>query len=129
MVATGASSQQDGIWLVVAALAYFAYRFVSSVRTEERRRREHGQPHSVRDTTLLLLAAVCVVGLLLCATFLKPLNVLIHSRAGFRCDYRPSWRRPNVPFQSKARPSFVIVGVTSPLHSSSDCFHTAESKK
>ncbi len=83
MVATGASSQQDGIWLVVAALAYFAYRFVSSVRTEEHRRREHGQPHSVRDTTLLLLAAVCVVGLLLCATFLKPLNVLIHSRAGF----------------------------------------------
>jgi uncharacterized membrane protein YoaK (UPF0700 family) len=83
MVASSAASQQDGIWLVIVAVAYFAYRLLSSARTQERRRREQGQPHTVRDTALLLLAALSVVGVLLCATFLKPLNVLVHSRAGF----------------------------------------------
>jgi Na+/H+ antiporter NhaD/arsenite permease-like protein len=83
MVATLATSQQDGIWLVIAAVAYIAYRLLSSARTEERRRREQGQPHTIRDSALLLLAALSVVGVLLCAIFLKPLNVLVHSRAGF----------------------------------------------
>jgi Na+/H+ antiporter NhaD/arsenite permease-like protein len=83
MVATSATLQQDGIGLVIAAVAYFAYRLLSSARTEERRRREQGQPHTIRDTALLLLAALSVVGVLLCAIFLKPLNALVHSRAGF----------------------------------------------
>ena len=83
MVAISATSQQHGIWLVIAAVAYFAYRLLSSARTEERRRREQGQPHTMRDSVLLLLAALSVVGLFLCAIFLKPLNVLVHSRAGF----------------------------------------------
>jgi hypothetical protein len=82
MVATSATSQQVGVWLVIAAVGYFAYRLLSSARTEERRRREQGQPHTTKDTALLLLAALSVVGVLLCANFLKPLNVLIHSRAG-----------------------------------------------
>lgn len=82
MLVTGAISQQNGIWVVLAAVAYFAYRLLSSARREERKRREHGQPHTMRDTSLLLLAALSVVGLLLCAIFLKPLNVLVNSRAG-----------------------------------------------
>ena len=77
MLATAATSRQHGIWLVLAAVAYFAFRLLSSTRTEERRRREQGQPHTIRDTALLLLAAVSVVGVLLCAIFLKPLNVLV----------------------------------------------------
>ena len=44
MVATAASSQQHGIWFVIAAVAYFVYRLLSSARTEARRRREQGQP-------------------------------------------------------------------------------------
>ena len=83
MVATGGDLTQHGIWFVIAAVACFAYRLLSSARTEERRRREQGQPHTTRDTALLLLAALSVVGVLLCAIFLKPLNVLVHSRAGF----------------------------------------------
>jgi hypothetical protein len=83
MGATVAASQQPGVWITVVAVAYFAYRFLSSVRREERRRRERGQPHTKRDTALLLLAALSVVGVLLCAMFLKPLNVLVHSRLGF----------------------------------------------
>lgn len=83
MEVSAATSHQHGIWFVMAAVAYFAFRLVSSARTEERRRREHGQPHTIRDTALLLLAASCVVGLLLCAMFLKPLNVLVNSRAGW----------------------------------------------
>ena len=63
-------------------MAYFAYRFLSSARREDRRRREQGQPHTMRDTALLLFAALSVVGVLLCAEFLKPLNVLVNSRAG-----------------------------------------------
>lgn len=82
MGATAATSQQHGVWVVIAAVAYFAYRLRSSVRGEERRRREKGQPHTMRDTALLLLTALSVVGVLLCAIFLKPLNVLV-SRAGF----------------------------------------------
>lgn len=82
MGATAAASQR-GVWVVIAAVANFAYRFLSSVRREERRRRERGQPHTVRDTALLLFTALSVVGALLCAIFLKPLNVLIHSRVGF----------------------------------------------
>ena len=83
MVAIAPTSQQYGIWFVIAAVAYCAYRLLRSAGTEERRRREHGQPHTMRDTALLLLAALSVVGVLLCAIFLKPLNLLLHSRAGF----------------------------------------------
>ena len=82
MVATAATSQH-GIWFVIAALAYFAYRLLSSARTEERKRREPGQPHTTRDTALLLMAALSVVGVLLCAIFFEPLNGLVHSRVGF----------------------------------------------
>jgi Na+/H+ antiporter NhaD/arsenite permease-like protein len=78
-----ATAQQHDIWFAIAAVAYFAYRLLSSARTDERTRREQGQPHTIRDTALLLLAALSVVGVLLCAIFLKPLNVLVHSRAGF----------------------------------------------
>jgi len=77
-----AASQQPGVWIVIAGVAYFAYRFLSSARREERRRREQGQPHTTRDTALLLFAALSVVGVLLCASFIKPLNVLVNSRAG-----------------------------------------------
>lgn len=62
--------------------AYFAYRLPTSARAEERRRRQQGQPHTRRDDALLLLTALSVVGVLLCAMFLKPLNVLVNSRAG-----------------------------------------------
>ena len=51
-------------------------------RREERRRREQGQPHTMRDAALLLFTALSVVGILLCAIFFKPLNVLVNSRAG-----------------------------------------------
>lgn len=83
MVATVTTSQEYGIWFAIAAVAYFAYRLLSSARTEERRRHEQGRPHTIRDTALLLLAALSVVGVLLCAILLKPLNVLVHSRTGF----------------------------------------------
>ena len=61
---------------------YFAYRLLSSARAEERKRREMGQPHTARDTALLLLGALSVVGVLLGAIFLTPLNALVHYRAG-----------------------------------------------
>src|SRR5215831_3870052 len=82
MGATVAISQQPGVRVTIAAVAYFAYRFLSSARREERRRREQGQPHTMRDTALLLLAALSVVGVHMCAIFLRPLNVLVNSRAG-----------------------------------------------
>lgn len=78
-----AATSQHGIWFVIAAVGYFVYRLLRSARTEERRRREKGQPHTIKDTALLLVAALSVVGVLLCAIFLKPLNVLVHSRAAF----------------------------------------------
>ena len=82
MVEIAATSQQPSIWFAIAAGAYFGYRLLSGARTEERRRREQGQPHTIRDTALLLFAALSVVGALLCASFFKPLSVLVHSRAG-----------------------------------------------
>jgi Na+/H+ antiporter NhaD/arsenite permease-like protein len=70
------------LWVIIAAWVYFAYRLLSSAKTEERKRRQQGKPHTRRDDALLLLAASSVVGLVLCAMFLKPLNVLVNSRAG-----------------------------------------------
>src|SRR6185437_12048042 len=54
-----------------------------SARAQERRRLEEGQQHTKRDTALLLLAALFMVGLLLGAIFLVPSNTPINSRAGF----------------------------------------------
>jgi len=71
------------VWGIVAVWAYIVYMFLSTARAEERRRREQGQPHTKLDTALLLLTALCVVGAILCAILLKPLNVLVKSRAGF----------------------------------------------
>jgi hypothetical protein len=68
---------------MIAAGAYFAYRLLSSARAEERKRRQNVQSHTRRDDALLLVAALSVVGLLLCAMFLKPLSALVNSRAGF----------------------------------------------
>ena len=68
MGATAAALQQPGVWLVIATVGYFAY-FLSRARREERRRREQGQPHTMRDTALLLFTALSVVGVLLCAFF------------------------------------------------------------
>jgi hypothetical protein len=67
------------IWVVIAAWAYFVFRLLRSARTQERRRLEEGQQHTKRDTALLLLAALFLVGLLLGAIFLVPSI----SRAGF----------------------------------------------
>jgi hypothetical protein len=39
-------------------------------------------PRLSRDTALLLLTALSVVGVLLCAFFIKPLSVLVSSRVG-----------------------------------------------
>ena len=83
MGTTAADTPQLGFLALIAAVGYFAYRLLSSARAEERRRRERGQPHTMRDTALLLLTALSVVGVLLFAMFLKPLNVLVNSRAGF----------------------------------------------
>lgn len=73
-------TRQLPTWGLIAVWAYIAYMFVSSARGEERRRREEGEPHTRRDTALLLLSALSVVGVLLCFIFLKP--VLVNSRAG-----------------------------------------------
>lgn len=70
------------LWGMITVGAYFAYRLLRSARAEERRRRQHDQPHTMRDTALLLLTALSIVGVLLCATFLKPLNPLVNSRSG-----------------------------------------------
>src|SRR5580700_11156862 len=80
MIALGA--QQLSVWGVIAVWALIAYRFISSARAEERRRREVGQPHTGRDTALLLLTALSVVGVVLCIAFLKPLGGLVDSRVG-----------------------------------------------
>jgi hypothetical protein len=69
-------------WGGIAALAYFLYMLFARARNEERRRREEGQPHTTRDSALLLLTALRVVGVLFCGIFLKPLNVLV-SPLGF----------------------------------------------
>jgi hypothetical protein len=69
-------------WSVIAGCALIVWRLVSNVRTEERRRRENNQPHTTRDTLLLLLSASLVVGIILFANYLKPLNPLTSSRAG-----------------------------------------------
>ena len=76
------ATSQPGVWAVIAAVSYFAFRLLSSARAEERKRRELRQPHTMRDTALLLLAALAVVGVLLCTMFLKPLNGLVNSRTG-----------------------------------------------
>ena len=76
------SAPQLTIWSVIVFWVFIAYMFLVAGRTEERRRREAGQPHTRRDTALLLLTAFCVVGVLLCAAFFKPLNALVNSRAG-----------------------------------------------
>lgn len=75
------SAPQLTIWSVIVFWAFIAHILVAG-RAEERRRREEGQPHTRRDTALLLLTAFCVVGVLLCAAFFKPLNALVNSRAG-----------------------------------------------
>lgn len=80
---TTAATRHFPVWMVVAICAYFIFRLLQSARTQERKRREEGQPHTKRDTTLLLLTALSVVGLLLGAMFLMPSNPLINSRAGF----------------------------------------------
>jgi threonine/homoserine/homoserine lactone efflux protein len=77
-----AGTPQLPVWAVIAGCAYMLYMFLSSARAEERRRREEGQPHTKRDTALLLLTGLCVVGVILLAIFLKPLNVLVNSRLG-----------------------------------------------
>ena len=70
------------VWGVIAVWASIGYMFLSSARAEERRRLQGGQPHTIRDTALLLLTALSVVGLLLCAFFIRPLTVLATSRIG-----------------------------------------------
>ena len=82
MGTTASGTSQFPLWVEIAVGAYFAYRLLTSARAEERRRRQQGQPHTRRDDALLLLTALSVVGVLLCAMFLKPLNVLVNSRAG-----------------------------------------------
>jgi heme A synthase len=78
MIAT--VTQQLPVWGLVAVWAYIAYIFLSGARAEERRRRDEGQPHTKKDTALLLLTALSVVGIVLCAVFLKV--PLVNSRAG-----------------------------------------------
>ena len=86
METTAGDTSHFGFWAVIATaglLCLRGYALLSGARAEERRRREQGQPHTTRDTALLLLTALSVVGVLLCAMFLKPLNGLVNSRAGF----------------------------------------------
>jgi sterol desaturase/sphingolipid hydroxylase (fatty acid hydroxylase superfamily) len=74
------------LFVVIAGCAYVAYRllyFLRIERIEERRRREQGQPHTNRDTALLILTALTVVGILLCTIFFIPSNSVFNSRAGF----------------------------------------------
>lgn len=82
MATTASGTSQFPLWAMITAVAYFTYRLLSSARTEESRRREQNQPHTRRDTVLLLVTALPVVGVLVCAMFLKPLNLLVNSRAG-----------------------------------------------
>jgi hypothetical protein len=82
MGTTASGTSQFPLWVIIAVGAYFAYRLLNSARAEGRQRRQQGQPHTRRDNALLLLTASSVVGLLLCAVFLKPLNLLVNSRAG-----------------------------------------------
>jgi len=78
-----AATRHFPVWMVIPVWAYFIFRLLRSARTQERRRREEGQPHTKRDTALLLLSALSVVGVLLGAMYLMPSNPLINSRAGF----------------------------------------------
>ena|ERR1700674_4058332 len=79
---TAAGTTSLPVWGIIVFWAYIGYRFLSGARAEERRRLEEGQPHTKRDTALLLLTALSVVGVLLCAFFIKPLSVLVSSRVG-----------------------------------------------
>jgi hypothetical protein len=76
------SASQLPVWTVIAFWVYMAYRFLSAARAEDRRRLEEGQPHTRRDTVLLLLSGLCVAGGLLCVAFFKPLMRLASSRLG-----------------------------------------------
>jgi hypothetical protein len=67
---------------MIAVGIYFAYRLLNTASAEERKRRQQGQSHTRRDDALLFLAALSIVGLLFCAKFIKPLNLLVDSRAG-----------------------------------------------
>jgi len=78
-----AATPHYSIWVLIAVLAYFVFGLLRSARAQERRRLEEGQQHTKRDTALLLLAALFMVGLLLGAIFLVPSNTPINSRAGF----------------------------------------------
>jgi hypothetical protein len=100
-----------------SSLLRFAYNEPSGpcsrFRAEERRRREQGQPHTMRDTALLLLTSLSVVGVLLCAMFLKPLNVLVNSLAGIAAIVLVVGGDLTYVFQSQTRPLLVMFGVTS----------------
>jgi hypothetical protein len=76
------SASQVPLWTVIAFWVYLAYRFLSAARAEDRRRLEEGQPHSRRDTALLLLSGLCIAGGLLCVAFFTPLTRLASSRLG-----------------------------------------------
>jgi len=78
-----AATPHYSIWVLIAVLAYCVFGLLRSARAQERRRLEEGQQHTKRDTALLLLAALFMVGLLLGAIFLVPSNTPINSRAGF----------------------------------------------
>jgi hypothetical protein len=76
------SASQLPLWTVIAFWVFMAYRFLSAARAEDRRRLEEGQPHTRRDTALLLLSGLCVAGGLLCVAFFTPLTRLASSRVG-----------------------------------------------
>ena len=77
-----AGTLRVSIWGLIAFWAYLAYMLLAGARSEERRRREQGQPHTKQDDALLLLTGLCVVGVILCGILLKPLNFLVRSRLG-----------------------------------------------
>lgn len=86
METTAGGTSHFGFWAVIATVGLLCvrgYGLLSSARAEERRRREQGQRHTTRDTALLLLTALSVVGVLLCATFLKPRTGWLISRVWF----------------------------------------------
>ena len=54
--------------------AYWIYAFFRSVRSAERRRKLENQPHSFRDSLLLLFSGLIVVAILVLPAFFKKLD-------------------------------------------------------
>lgn len=80
LLAVATSQGQSGLstWAVAAFWIGFFVLILDAVRRQERRRRLKHQPHSHRDTALLFLSALVLIGIILAVVFLQQKALQLH---------------------------------------------------